>query len=156
MRGRLAVIGAAAMTLAAGCSGGAHHQAAPASTLAPPTTAINPAGTPSTITAAYVDAVLVQLNHVYGNAVRSEVLTKQVTPAAIQDLRAIYSGPLYTSELSAFREGESSQPSDVRDPPGDEATNVVQMLSSSRSCIFARASTSYAAVLRSPSTEAAA
>jgi hypothetical protein len=58
-------------------------------TVAPTTTAPDPDVVPAVITPAYVDAVFVVLDHIYGNAVRSEVRGRSLTKPASVDLRSI-------------------------------------------------------------------
>lgn len=129
---------------------------AESSTTAPPATvsttttttapSVNPDVVPSVITPAYVDAVMKKLDHIYGNAVRLEVATKDIPPQVITDLRAIYADPLYQKELQIFSQGLILGLSSVKSHPGDPVVTVDKLESASGSCIFARVTTSLSAV----------
>ena len=83
---------------------------APTTIPAPTTTAPDTAAVPATITVAYVNAVLVQLNHVYGDAVRRSVEAGRLTSQAANDLKAIYSAPLGVEEKSIFARNLGREP----------------------------------------------
>jgi hypothetical protein len=109
----------------------------PASTTTAPDTAVVPAH----ITVAYVDAVLVQLNHVYGDAVRELVEAKRLTPRAIADLNSIYTTALGAEEQSLFGQALAERLPNVRALPGDPITSVQKLVFVSKSCIYARVQT---------------
>jgi hypothetical protein len=111
---------------------------------------------PASIDVPYVDAVLGQLNHVYGDAVRLQVATQSLPPSAVEDLRAIYNDPLYNTELGLFSEALYDGISSARPKPGDPITTVERLISSSPTCIFAEVSTSLAPVVKTASAPAAA
>jgi hypothetical protein len=113
-----------------------------ASTTTLPDTAI----VPSRITVAYVDAVLAKLNHIYGDAVRSTVAARRLTPAAIDDIDAIYSGKLATEERGIFRSAVTGGLKDLQRHPGDRRTKVVRVVFRSDTCVFATVKTSYTSV----------
>jgi hypothetical protein len=93
---------------------------------------------PSRITPAYVDAVLVKLNHIYGDAVRSVVHARKVTLTTAKYLGEIYSPELANGEGITFLESVKMGLSNVRDSPGDPKTKVIRLIAASHSCIFAK------------------
>jgi hypothetical protein len=114
---------------------------APTTTRAPTTTLPNTAVVPDKITVPYVDAVLAKLNHIYGNAVRSTVAAKKLTPEAIQDLDAIYSVDLGREEQQTFTETVSGGLGNIRRHPGDPIMRVKKLVFSSSTCIYASVDT---------------
>jgi hypothetical protein len=110
--------------------------ATPTTTTVPDTSIV-----PSTITVAYVDAVLVQLNHIYGDAVRTTVKADKLTPDAIRYLKAIYNVPLGKEEQSLFRLALADRLPNVRPVPGDPISSVQKLIYASSSCIYVRVRT---------------
>jgi hypothetical protein len=143
MRRRILAIGAVLILTASGCAG--HHSSSSGTVPGP-----NPDVIPAVITVAYVNAVFRVLNHVYGNATRSLVAAKAVTPAVTADLRAIFNDPLYAKELQIAAQSVTSSLANVKKPPGDIATTVVELISASPTCIFVSTSADYGAVLKNP------
>lgn len=118
-----------------GCSSSGHRAA-------PPTTLPDPDVVPAVITPAYVDAVFVVLNHVYGNAVRQIALRRAIDPSAIADLKAIFNDPAFGVQLQAAQAAlRGRQIENVRLDGGDAVTTVTQLLTTSASCIFIRGTT---------------
>jgi hypothetical protein len=114
----------------------------PSTTVAAPTTTVpNTTLVPSTITVAYVDAVLVQLNHIYGDAVRTTVKADKLTPGAIRYLKAIYNAPLGKEEQGLFRLALADRLPNVRAVPGDPVSSVQKLIYASSSCIYVRVRT---------------
>ena len=171
MRSTVRALGVAVLVAAAGCGGHASAVATtsttagsvaspstvPTTTVAstsssstvPSTTttqAIDTSGVPAVITVPYINAVLAQLNHVYGNAVRLVVQTGTVPPAAIADVRSVFNDPEFENQINIFTQ-EILEPLDfVRRPPGDRVTTVRRLISSTRGCVFAETSTDYSRV----------
>ena len=152
MRRRVAFAVAVAAVLTS-CSSG-HSAAAPTTTTAQAATP-NPDVVPTVITPAYVDAVFKVLNHVNGNAVRALVASGAVSVPVKSDLRAIFGDPLFQQEVTIARQSLSADPANIRKPPGDRLTQVIQLLAASKNCIFVSTSTSLAAVLIAPPQPAA-
>ncbi len=127
-RGRTQVVLAAllAATVIAGCGGGRHHSA--------PTATMNLAVIPPVITPAYVNAVFLQLNHVYGNALRQLVATHDVNADVSADLRAIYDDPQYAHEMNIFSAGLTDL-TRVKSPPGDPIITVKSIQEAAATCI---------------------
>lgn len=116
-------------------------------TVAPTTTVPNPDVVPAVITPAYVNSVFVVLNHIWGNSLRAEVASGKVTPAVLADLRAVFNDPLYSQEVEGANQA-LSQLANVRNPPGDPAETVIQLISASPSCIFVKSKSNVAAVVK--------
>jgi hypothetical protein len=112
--------------------------ATPITTTVPDTSIV-----PSTITVAYVDAVLVQLNHIYGDAVRASVKADKLTAAAIADLKALYNSPLGKEEQHIFAQTLAGSLTNIRPVPGDPVTDVDKLVYTSRSCIYAQVRTNF-------------
>ncbi len=146
-----------AVLAAAGCGGAAGgHQSAPTTPPRAPTTSIDPDVVPAVITPAYVNAVFVELNHVYGNASREIVATHQISAEDLTMLRAIFNDPLYTAEVTVATQSATAVPGDLREPLGDRVTTVVSLDTASKACIFAKTTTNYSAVLTQPPPQLAA
>jgi hypothetical protein len=151
--------------VASACGGNSPHAADPTTLPAPPssalttvtlpanttTTAPNPATIPPTITVAYVNAVLAQLNQVYGDAERIELTTRALPKSIPRLLRAIYEDPQYNRELYVFSEALlSPKISDAKPNPGDRSSRVTALRPSTLSCIDVKTATSYAPVISPP------
>ena len=156
---RTLLLGGALIVGITGCGGG-HRTSDPTiptltvplatnpSSTAPPasttTTVPDAAIVPPTITPSYVDAVLAQLNHVYGNAQRIEIATKFLPPSIPPLLRAIYADPQYARELSVFSQAlEGDTLSEARSQPGDRVMTVTRLTSASSGCIEAETLANY-------------
>lgn len=145
MRRRLFLVGVVVLLVATACGGHSPPRNAASHTPVPNTRIV-----PRHITVAYVDAVFVKLNHIYGDAVRSAVKAGHLSSAAIKDIRSIYNNPFYTREVQAFEASIRHIPSDIRRPPGDEAIEVDKLIYARHSCIFLEARVNYSKVLRRP------
>lgn len=142
---RLLALGVAGWLVAAGCSSASHHDSAPSTTT---TTVPNPDGpVPTVITPAYVDAVFVVLNHVYGDATRALHVAHSVTPLVVADLRAVFSDPLFTAQVqSANAALKDAGLSNVKADPGDTRTLVERLITGQARCIFVEVSSNFAAI----------
>jgi hypothetical protein len=139
------------------CAGPARHasspdppsparQAAPASPARP----ADPYAIPVVITPAYVDKVFAALNHVDGDASRMLVARRAVTLGVTTILRSIYNDPLFSEQVKIRSQSVQAPIPGLRHPLGDIRTSVVQLISSSPTCIFARTTSDYAGVLVDP------
>lgn len=167
MRRGLWIIGGAVLLATSACGSTEHPHADPpttatarpvspvATTALPPTTPLStttttapdPAVVPPAIDASYVNAVLAQLNHVYGNAQRIEQATRLFPKSIPQDLRAIYGDPQYARELYIFSTALQGQTLNHAKPvPGDRVTTVTSMQDASGSCIQIASMTDYSPV----------
>jgi hypothetical protein len=161
MRRRLLALGGAVVLAVAACSNGS-HQASPPTTLPGPSTSAaplaggpNPDVIPPVITVAYVNAVLRALFHVYGNATRTLLITRQVSTSVKADLRSIYNDPAYKQQLAAAQLSLNGVIDNVRGDAGDPVTVVKRLVSESNTCIFFEASTNLSSVLIHPTPSAA-
>lgn len=150
MRRMLFLVGVVVLLVATACGGHSPTRNAASHTPVPNTRIV-----PRHITVAYVDAVFVKLNHIYGDAVRAAVKAKAVTPAVRTDLHAIYTRAIYPKEVVIFAHSIAKIPPTLINPPGDQVTKVRELIHSSRSCIFVSVSTTYSKVLRAKPTPAA-
>ncbi len=157
MRRTLWLSGALVLSVSA-CGGGSHHAASPttvrltapsASTSNAPTppastttTVPDAVNIPATIDVPYVNAVLAQLNHVYGNAQRIEIATKFLPPSIPPLLRAIFGDPQYARELNVFSQALQGNTLDgfKLDPP-DPISTVTALTHGQAACIEAAVST---------------
>lgn len=156
MRRKLLALGGVAVLALAACSTGT-HQAAPATTTpAPPTSApLDPSVIPPVITVPYVNAVFAVLNHINGDAARSLIASRRLTPTVIADLRAIYGDPLYAVEIRVADEALTTDFANVRMPPGDRRTLVTRVISASARCVFVETRSDLSAVEIVPTRSAA-
>jgi hypothetical protein len=158
MRRRTLALAVVVALLLPACSSGHSSAAPPSTTTTTATTAAapNPDVIPAVITPAYVNAVFRVLNHVNGNAVRTSLHSKAMSPEVVADLRAIYGGPLYPIEVQVFQQGMTQDLSNLRNPPGDRETRVLHVISASKTCIFVQAVSNLAAVEVHPTASVAA
>jgi hypothetical protein len=133
------------------CSGGSGHASPTTST----TVAPNPDIVPQVITADYVNAVFKVLNHLDGDVTRSLVADKSITPQDYAILRAIYNDPLYNEEVKIAQQSLQQDTSNVRKPPGDRLTTVVELIDTSPTCLFVETRSTYDDVLIHPTPPAA-
>jgi hypothetical protein len=101
-------------------------------------TTTDPWAVPSTITPAYLDRVLAELNHIDGNAFRDARAHNAVTATYVADERAIRAGAheLQLREDAIAKE-VSIDWSGIADVPGDRKMTVTSILSSPETCIVA-------------------
>jgi hypothetical protein len=160
MRRKVLALGIAAMFAVAACSSGSHN-ASPTTISTSPSTAVdhsaapNPDVVPPFITAAYVNAVLVVLNHVYGNATRDLRTSLAVSPMVKTDLRSIFNDPLYEQQVHAATLSLQGVINNVRSQPGDLKTTVLRLIAASNTCIFAETKTDFSAAFIHPTPEPA-
>ncbi len=148
MRRRILVLSVAVVAVvASACSSGGHHSAAGTTTSTTASAGPNPDVIPSVITPAYVDAVFRVLEHIDGNASRSLIAAKAVTPQVLADIRAIYNDPLYAEEVQIAHQSLQGDLTNVKKPPGDVVITVTSLISSSGRCVFVRATSDYSAVI---------
>lgn len=151
MRRRILVLSVAVVAVvASACSSGGHHSAAGTTTSTTASAGPNPDVIPSVITPAYVDAVFRVLEHIDGNASRSLIAAKAVTPQVLADIRAIYNDPLYAEEVQIAHQSLQGDLTNVKKPPGDVVITVTSLISSSGRCVFVRTASDYSAVLLNP------
>jgi hypothetical protein len=161
MRRRVLALGSAAALILGACSSSSHRVAPATSSTVPSTTAItqaaapNPDVIPAVITPAYLDAVLVVLNHVYGDATRALRISHAITPQVKENLRSIFAEPLYDQQIQAATLSLKGPIANVRRNSGDGTTVVVHLISASPYCVFMQTSTDLSQVLVHPTPKAA-
>ncbi len=149
-------LGALLMLLVPACSSPS-HAADPSHPSTPPSTTVpaDPDAIPPVISVAYVNSVLKALFDVYGNATRSLVAARAVTPSVKADLRAMYLDPYYEDQITAADISLQGAISNVREAPGNPVVTVERIEANSPTCIFIQTKTDLIAVLKSPTPAAA-
>lgn len=158
MRRGLWIIGGAVLLATSACGSTEHPHADPpttatarpvspvATTALPPTTPLStttttapdPVVVPPAIDASYVNAVLAQLNHVYGNAQRIEISTKLLPPSIPPLLRAIYGDQQLTRELYVFSQAlQGPTLANANADAGDPVMTTTQLMAARNDCIQA-------------------
>lgn len=151
---RRTLLAIVALSLAvSGCAGSGGHKAAPTSVARP--VGPNPDVVPAVITPAYVDAVFVELNRIYGDATRLEIGTDSVSTEVYQLLRSIYTDPDYGFQVKIFKQSLADGFANVVKPPGDRTTKVLKLLSATPSCILVQTETTFRGVVLHPGPPAA-
>ena len=151
MRRRILALGTALLlSVVPACSGGGKKSTRPPAAPGP-----NPDVVPAVITPAYVDAVFKVLNHINGDAVRSVVASRRISPGVTRELQAIYQDPLFSVEVKVFQQGLESGLSNVKATPGDRVTTVNRLISWTGGCIFVATSSDLSAVEVKPGPPAA-
>jgi hypothetical protein len=144
----VAVVGA---LLALGACSGDQPKAGPSATVGtepPRTTVTDPFAVPAVIDAAYLNRVLAGLDAVVGDVVRMVVSTKSIPREAYDRLRALYAtDTILQVRIDGFQSDIRGGLPGYRLPtPGNKKTDVLDLLSASKSCIFVRVHRDYAAV----------
>ena len=101
--------------------------------------------------AATVDRILAGLDGVMGDAQRTLMRERRITPAVTDRLQSIYVGPELLNQLDAFRADVGNGLVGIKDPPGNRVTTVSRLITVSPICIFVEVSRDY-----SPATAGAA
>jgi hypothetical protein len=130
--------------------GGSATVPAAAATAASTTTA-DPWAVPATITPAYLDRVLAELNHIDGEAFRDARAHDAVTATYIADERAIRAGAhelqvseeLVTKDMSIHWEGVSAN-------PGDRTMTVTAILAAPQPCVLAAVNVDFSSITTGP------
>ncbi len=120
---------------------------------APPqtTTTTNPYAVPAVIDAAYVNLVLAGLDAVMGDTIRLVASTRTMPPIVVTRLRSIYANDRRLQlAIDSYQEEVQSGLAGIRAEPGNRVTVVDELLSVSRSCIFARVRRDYRPVTENP------
>jgi len=111
------------------------HTAAPTSAA---TTTTDSWAVPSTITPAYLDRVLIELNHIDGDAFRDARAHDAVTPTFVRLEQSIRAGPheLELQEAGIDREVQIAWVG-IKEVPGDRIMRVGSILSAPQPCVLA-------------------
>jgi hypothetical protein len=115
------------------------------------TTTTDPWAVPATITPAYLDRVLAELDHIDGNAFRDARAHNAVTATYLADERAVRSSEsevqLQETDLGKYVKTNFAG---VRAIPGDVSMSVIEILASPAPCIFASVTVDFSAVTPTP------
>ena len=103
---------------------------------------------PDTITAEYVNDVLVALNHVYGDVVRKRIETRQLQPQDLIPLRAIYSEAEFQEQAAAIAQSPFRPPEAYQSPIGDRRISVRRVLTATPTCIAVEGTYDFTAILQ--------
>ena len=104
---------------------------------------------PAKIDADYVNRVLAELDRVQGDVFRRIVAHGAFAQADLIPLRAVFNDP----ELTAQAQGFASLVSDIdkaKNPPGDNRTTVVRLLTARPDCIYAETAVDVSATVLEP------
>lgn len=122
-------------------------------TVPAPTTTTNPYAVPAVIDAAYVNKVLVALDTVLGDAIRSMVAAGTITTDGYDKLRAIFGNTeLLQNAVSLLEIQMRDGFREYKRSPGNRKTVVSQLISARPTCIWSRVERDYSAVDAIPGT----
>jgi len=142
------------MLVLAGCSSAERAEDVPSATVptAPATTTTtDPYAVPAVIDEAYVNRVLAGLDEAVGEVVRLMVRTKTIPREAVDRLRAVYATDrLLDQILDSLSRDVAFRLATYRPEPGNKKSQVLEVLSAVKSCIFARVSRDYSEVAANP------
>lgn len=158
-----AILVALALTASAACStGGADKGGAGANptlatepprtnptlaTVPPATTTTNPYAVPSVIDVAYVNRVLAGLDAAMGDVTRLVLRTRTIPREAYDRMKAIYhNDERLQLSIDSFQSDMRRNFAGYKPDPGNKVSNVTQLLTITRLCIFARVTRDYSAV----------
>lgn len=120
----------------------------PASTTTTPPA--DPFAVPATIDAAYVDRVLVELNRVYGDVVRTVRARGRYERGDAAVLLTIFNPPLYERQAEIFGDIPTQDAGLFKDPVGNRVMKVQQLITAGPDCILAKVGFDFSAVLKDP------
>ena len=148
---------ATALLLTACGGGGDADLADPPETVGtqpPQTTTTDPYAVPDVIDEAYVNRVLAGLDAVMGDVVRLVLQTRTIPPEAVERLRTVYVTPGGLQlELDVLQETARRGFSGFLPTPGNTVTTVTQLITTRRTCVFAKVNRDYSAVASAPRPE---
>lgn len=138
--------------LMAACNGG---DGPTVDTLPPPvettSTTVVDYAVPAVIDAAYVEKVMAALDRVYGDAIRTLAVERQITEPFLSRLAAIYGDKQFDLAQRAWVRDVADGLDDLQSPPGDPATVVQRAVRLDADCIVAAVERTFRAV-RDPVT----
>ena len=140
----IAVAGAAvAVLLATSCSSaddeGATAARAAIATVPEQTTTTNPYAVPPMIDAAYVNRVLAGLDAAMGDVVRMVMKAGAMTPEAIQQMEALYTGPPLELQINLLIQDSILGFPGMKPDPGNRKTTVTRLLSNQARRLLSKA-----------------
>ncbi|MFN2608858.1 MAG: hypothetical protein ABR511_13370 [Acidimicrobiales bacterium] len=141
--------------MSAACSGGGSAKATlPHATIATApetTTTTNAYAVPTVIDAAYINRILAGIDATFGDLIRTALAQHAVTAEAIDRMKALFSGPVLTTQLNLLTEEEAGGFRDLKPNPGNRSTKVVTIVTALADCVYAHVSRDYSAVAVAPS-----
>lgn len=116
-----------------------------------PTTTTNPYAVPAVIDEAYVNRVLAGLDAAVGDIVRLVIRTRTIPPEALARMKAVYAEPnRLQRSIDGFQRDIREQFQGYKMPAGNKTSQVLELISATRDCIFARIHRDYSAVSTNP------
>ena len=103
----------------------------------------------STVDEATVGRVLADLDRVQGDVLRQIVERGGVGHDDLRPLEAIFLEPELTAQVQAFA-GIGDRLDQVRQPPGDNVTTIVRLLSARADCLYAEVTVDVSATVADP------
>ena len=97
----------------------------------------------------YVNRVLAELDRVQGDVFRRIVATGAFAPSELVPLRAVFNDPELTGQAQGFA-GLVGSIDRAKNPPGDNRTTVVRLLTARPDCIYVEASLDLSATVLDP------
>jgi len=111
------------------------------------TTTTNPYAVPTVIDATYVNKVLAGLDAQMGDVTRLILQTKTIPREAYDKLRAVYGDDQWLQgSIDSFQTDARKNFRTYKQNPGNAVTTVAQLISGTRSCLFARVTRDYSPV----------
>lgn len=145
-----AVVMAVALSAPAACSPSSANRAGPTATVAtdpPQTTTTNPYAVPAVIDAAYVNRVLAGLDGLRGDVTRIILSSRTIPRDAYDRMRAMYGTDEWLQlRIDSFQTDTRRGFVGYKPDPGNQTTSVIQLITTSSKCIFARVTRDYSAV----------
>jgi hypothetical protein len=109
---------------------------------------------PETITVAYADAVMDELDRVLSDAIREFVAADGPTKGFDDKLNAVYDEPSLENARHEYGEAAVDDMDAFKDPPGDVTTTVTSVLKSEPGCIVLAVQRDFGPTLVAPRTDA--
>jgi hypothetical protein len=134
----------------AGCNGSS-EPLGPTATVPQATTTTNPYAVPAVIDIAYVNRVLAGLDQAVGEVTRLTVNSQSIPPEAIERLKAAYlDKDLLQLAVDVYQDRLISEFAGMIPNPGNRVTTVVELISASPDCIFAKVDVDVSAMFEQP------
>jgi hypothetical protein len=114
------------------------------------TAAIDITVKPATVTVAYADAVMDELDRVLSDAIREFVAADGPTKSFDDKLNAVYDEPSLENARSAYGKFAVDGADEFKKPPGEVATTVREVLKSESGCIVLAVERDFGPVFASP------
>ncbi|HVM07331.1 MAG TPA: hypothetical protein VM345_02620 [Acidimicrobiales bacterium] len=155
MRRGMGIALALTLLLTTACSD-RDQSAAPRATVPPATSTTtmaapaDPYAIPETIDIAYVQRVIDKLYEIDGDATRIIAARQELVPEAARILQAIYLPDELNRQLKLWGDAVAQGLEPLKDPPGNIAATITQLIVTDKSCISFRAERDFRDVLDAP------